>query len=87
VDRKLDVGEALDFSSRITEGFRLQILLLHLLMAAVGAILVLPSFLEMESLGMISYVAYVFIFAPLTGLAYAAAYDSLVAVMTDKEAE
>ena len=85
VDRRLDVNEALEFSSRITEGNRLQILLLHLMLAVVGVLLVLPSVLEMNNLGMITLLAYVFIMTPLSGTAYAAAYDSLVETKTGVE--
>lgn len=79
VDRKLDVNNALEFSSRITEGNRLQVLLLHLLLAAIGLMLVLPSLLEMNNLGLLTMLGYVFILTPLSGTAYASAYDSLVA--------
>lgn len=78
VDRKLSLGEALDFSSRITEGNRLQILLLHLIMAVLSLLLVIPSILDMGNLGVITFLFYIFVMTPLTGLSYAAAYDSLV---------
>ena len=87
VDRRLDVNEALEFSSRITEGNRLQILLLHLMIAAIGIVLVMPSVLEMNNLGMITLLAYVFIMTPLAGTAYAAAYDSLVETKAVEEEE
>ncbi|MCK4549112.1 MAG: hypothetical protein KAU49_03045 [Candidatus Krumholzibacteria bacterium] len=87
VDRRLDVNEALEFSSRITEGNRLQILLLHLMIAAIGIVLVMPSVLEMNNLGMITLLAYVFIMTPLAGTAYAAAYDSLVETKAAEEEE
>ena len=48
------------------------------MLAAIGVLLVLPSILEMDNLGMITLLAYVFIMTPLSGTAYAAAYDSLV---------
>lgn len=78
VDRKLNLNEALEFSSRITEGNRLQILLLHLIMAVLSLLLVIPSVFEMGNLGMITFFIYIFVMTPLTGTAYAAAYDSLV---------
>jgi hypothetical protein len=78
VDRKLDFIEALGFSSKITEGHRLQILLLYLLLGAVGVLLMIPGILEMEPLGMISLLVYMFIVSPLSAMAYASAYDSLV---------
>lgn len=87
VDRKLDVTEAFEFSSRITEGNRLQILLLHLTIAAIGILLVMPNVMEMDNLGMISLLAYVFIMTPLAGTAYAAAYDSLVETKAVEEEE
>ncbi len=87
VDRRLNVNEALEFSSRITEGNRLQILLLHLMIAAIGIVLVMPSVLEMNNLGMITLLAYVFIMTPLAGTAYAAAYDSLVETKAAEEEE
>jgi uncharacterized membrane protein len=79
VDRRLDVTDALEFSSKITEGNRLQVLLLHLLLAAIGLMLVLPGLLEMNNLGLVTMLGYVFILTPLSGTAYASAYDSLVA--------
>lgn len=82
VDRRLDVNEALEFSSMITEGSRLQVLLLHLLLAAVGVMLVLPGLLEMNNLGLLTMLGYVFILTPLSGTAYASAYDSLVEMKT-----
>jgi hypothetical protein len=85
VDRDLDAGEALEFSSRITEGDRLKILLLHLLLAAVGVLLIIPSILEMENLGAITVLAYLFILTPLAGTSYAAAYDSLVDTKVGRE--
>jgi hypothetical protein len=86
VDRKLDTSDALDLSSRITEGSRLQILLLHLLMAAIGILLLIPSLLEMRWLGIIGFLVYMFVISPLTGLAYAAAYDSLIETKAVDEA-
>jgi hypothetical protein len=80
IDRRLDVTDAFEFSTRITEGFRLQILLLHLLLAAIGVLMVMPTVLEMENLGMLSFVIYVFVMTPLAGTAYAAAYDSLAEI-------
>ncbi len=79
VDRKLDVSEALDFSSMITEGSRLQVLLLHLIIGGLGMIFLLPGLLEPEgNIGMVMLLIYQFIMIPLAGTAYAAAYDSLV---------
>jgi uncharacterized membrane protein len=85
VDRRLNLAEALDFSSRITEGNRLQILLLHLIMAVVSLLLVIPTALEMGTLGMVAFLAYIFVMTPLTGMSYAAAYDSLVETRTEEE--
>jgi len=85
VDRDLDVSAAFDFSSRITEGSRLQILLLQLIVAAIGVILVLPTVLQIQNLEMIALPLYVFIMTPLAGTAYAAAYDSLVETKSGEE--
>ncbi len=86
VDRKLNLDEALDFSTRITEGNRLQILLLHLIMAVLGILLVIPSIFEMGNLGVITFLVYLFFLTPLSGTAYAAAYDSLVETKAGEEA-
>ncbi len=85
VDRKLNLDEALNFSTRITEGNRLQILLLHLIMAVLGILLVIPSVLEMGNLGAITFLVYLFFLTPLSGIAYAAAYDSLVETKAGEE--
>jgi len=85
VDRKIEVSEALEFSSRITEGNRLQVLLLNLIIAAIGVLLVLPGVLGMNSLGMITLLIYVFVMTPVAGTAYAAAYDSLVETSAGEE--
>jgi hypothetical protein len=87
IDRDLDVTDAFEMSTRITEGYRLQILLLHLLLAAIGVLLVMPTVLEMENLGMLTFVLYVFVMTPLAGTAYAAAYDSLVEIKGEKGEE
>jgi uncharacterized membrane protein len=78
VDRDLEIGDALEFSSRITAGNRLQVLLLNLMIAAIGMLLVLPGMLGMNSIGVMTLLVYVFVMTPLAGTAYAAAYDSLV---------
>ncbi len=86
VDRKLDVSEALDFSSMITEGSRLQILLLHLIIGGLSMIFLVPSLLEPEgNMGMFMLLIYQFIMIPLAGTAYAAAYDSLVETKAGEE--
>jgi hypothetical protein len=85
VDRELDVSSAFDFSSRITEGNRLQILLLQLIVAGIGVVLVLPTLLQMKSLEMIALPLYVFVMTPLAGTSYAAAYDSLVETKAGEE--
>ncbi len=86
VDRKLDVVESLKFSSMVTEGNRLQILLLHLIIGAVSMIFLLPSLLEQEgNIGMLMLLIYQFIIIPLAGMAYAAAYDSLVETKAGEE--
>jgi hypothetical protein len=45
----------------------------------------IPGILEMERLGMISFLAYMFVVSPLSGLAYASAYDSLVETFAPEE--
>ncbi len=79
VDRDLEVADALNFSSWITEGNRLQILLLHLIIGAMSLIFLLPNLMDPESqMSMVMLLVYQFIMIPLAGTAYAAAYDSLV---------
>jgi hypothetical protein len=85
VDRKLGLAESLELSSQITEGNRLQILLLHLILAVLSLLLVIPSILEMENLGAITFLVYIFVMTPLAGLAYAAAYDSLIETKSVEE--
>lgn len=85
VDRKLNLDEALNFSTRITEGSRLQILLLHLIMAGLGILLVIPSVFEMGNLGVITFLVYLFFLTPLFGTAYAAAYESLVETRVEED--
>jgi len=86
VDRRLNVSEALDFSSMITEGNRLQILLLHLIIGGLSMIFLVPSLLEPEgNMGMFMLLIYQFIMIPFAGTAYAAAYDSLVETKAGEE--
>jgi uncharacterized membrane protein len=86
VDRKLDVVESLRFSSMITEGNRLQILLLQLILGGLSMILLAPSQLEQEgSIGILMLLIYQFILVPFAGAAYAAAYDSLVETRAGEE--
>ncbi len=79
VDRRLDVDGSLEFSSRITEGSRLQVLLLTLILAALGLFFMIPGLLY-EGSGPAGFLLLIYqlIMIPLTGAAYAAAYDSLV---------
>jgi hypothetical protein len=86
VDRKMAVADALDFSSQITEGSRLQILLLHLIIAALTFLFLAPALVESGGqLGTLMLLAYQFVMIPLAGTAYAAAYDSLVETRTGGE--
>ena len=86
VDRKLEVVQSLEFSSMITEGNRLQILLLHLIIGAMSMIFLVPSMLGQEgNMGMLMLLIYQFVMIPLAGTAYAAAYDSLVETKAGEE--
>ena len=87
VDRDLKVDEALNFSSMITEGSRMQIVLLNLIIGIVSLLLLAPVLIQPEGdLGTTMLLVYQFIMIPLAGTAFAATYDSLVETRAGEEA-
>ena len=86
VDRDLKVDEALNFSSMITEGSRMQIVLFHLIIGSLSLIFLVPILIAPEGdLNTALLLAYQFIMIPLAGTATAAAYDSLVETRAGEE--
>jgi uncharacterized membrane protein len=77
LDRGLSWPGALGASSAVTEGHRLQVLVLYGIMAGLYGLSVLPYIYGMGGLGAVTITVYNFAVTPVLGAAYAAAWDSL----------
>ncbi len=84
-DRKLPIEQTLEFTSRITKGHRLQILLLHLITGILSITVLLSGQLYGGNIEAITFLVYQFVLAPLLGTVFAAAYDSLVETRVEEE--
>lgn len=78
VDRGLSGTEALGTASRVSEGRRLQLLVLYGIMAGLYGLSAIPYLYGMGGLGMVTVTVYNFAVTPLLGAAHAAAWDSLL---------